>query len=143
MKSFRELREEAVRGDAYWIDRAVLSFLSQITEQMQEKSLTKADLAKKMGSSKAYLSKVFSGSPNFTVATMVRLARAVHASVEIHVTPGREEVQAHGGTVLAVTRAQSRQASSTATDSRGPLTFHPEQAESSTATDAVEYALGA
>ncbi len=87
MKTFSDLRAEAEADEGYWAERAALSFLAQLTELMQSEHVTKAELAGRLGTSKAYLSKVFNGSPNFTVATMVRLARAVGGDVEIRVTP--------------------------------------------------------
>jgi transcriptional regulator with XRE-family HTH domain len=93
MKSFKAMLEEAKTRDTYWIDRAVLAYLGQLEEFMRDSELNRSDLAKRLGTSKAYLSKIFSGNSNFTVATMVRLARAVGAKVEIRLTPNVEASQ--------------------------------------------------
>ena len=44
---------------------------------MQENKISRVELAKRLGSSPAYITKVLRGDINFTVETMVRLAKAV------------------------------------------------------------------
>lgn len=111
MKTFRQLRNEAKQHDAYWIDRTVLSFLVQLSSRMKEGGLNKTQLAERIGTSKAYLSKIFSGNPNFTVATLVRLARATGAQVEIRIVPAEAPATAASFTqasVMAPTAPPSR-----------------------------------
>lgn len=102
MKTFQQLRNEAKQHDAYWIDRTVLSFLVQLSSRMKADGLNKTQLAERIGTSKAYLSKIFSGNPNFTVATLVRLARATGAQVEIRIVPAQAPA-----TTASVTQASA------------------------------------
>ena len=49
---------------------------------MVEKNITKTDLAKKIGFSKAYITKVLRGEENFTVETMVKFSMALGCVIE-------------------------------------------------------------
>ena len=49
---------------------------------MVEKNITKTDLAKKIGVSKAYITKVLRGEANFTVETMVKFSMALGCVIE-------------------------------------------------------------
>ncbi len=86
-KSFRELFDEARQTDAYWEERAVLDFTEEIYGRMEALGLRKSQLAERLGTSPAYVTKILGGDANFTLKTMVRLARALDASVHVHVAP--------------------------------------------------------
>ena len=84
-KTFKEIFEEAQKHDEFWAYSVILDFTENIYRLMIQKKMTKTDLAKKLGVSPAYMTKIFRGNANFTIETMVRLARAVDGRVEIKV----------------------------------------------------------
>lgn len=90
-KSFRELFDEARQSETYWEERAVLDFTEDIYGRMQALGLTKSQLAERLGTSPAYVTKILGGGANFTLKTMVRLARALDASLDMHLTPAATE----------------------------------------------------
>ncbi len=92
-KSFKDLFEEARKSDEYWIAYAKLDFTEDIYRLMLEDKKTKADLAKELGVSAPYITKIFRGKATFTIETMVRLARVVGARLHIHVAHEEKEVQ--------------------------------------------------
>src|SRR5690606_36261917 len=55
-------------------DRLALWTMESIAALMQDKGLTRADLARKIGSSRAYVTQLFSGSKNPTLGTVADLA---------------------------------------------------------------------
>jgi transcriptional regulator with XRE-family HTH domain len=82
-KSFKDLFESARKRDEYWIARYKLEFTEQLQRLMEQKRETRASLARKLGKSPAYLTKIFRGNVNFTMESMVRLVRALGGSLRI------------------------------------------------------------
>ena len=69
-ESTDELRREAER------ERLVLWAIDEIAGLMEESGVSKADMARKLEKSRAYITQVFSGSRNPTLATVSDLAWA-------------------------------------------------------------------
>jgi transcriptional regulator with XRE-family HTH domain len=85
--TWRKLFEAAERDPAYWAEGAWLRFTEELLALMNEQNVTRAELARRVGVSPAYITKVFRGTVNLTLETMSRLALAVGASVRLHVAP--------------------------------------------------------
>lgn len=75
--------EKLQESDKYWISNAKLDFSLAIESirRMNNKSYT--DIAKAMGKSNAYISKVFRGDANLTIESMVKLTRALGCQISI------------------------------------------------------------
>ena len=89
-KSFRELFAEPRQSDSYWETRAALDFTEAVYRRMTTLGLTKSQLAERLGTSPAYVTKILGGEANFTLKTMVRLARALEAEIVAELVPGAE-----------------------------------------------------
>jgi transcriptional regulator with XRE-family HTH domain len=87
IKSFAKLLEEAKTRDAYWVADAIHTFTEELHELAENKALSRAELARRLGVSPAYITKIFRGNVNFTIDTMVRLARRVGARLHLHLVP--------------------------------------------------------
>jgi transcriptional regulator with XRE-family HTH domain len=85
-KTFADLYQEAERHDDYWVARIVHDFTEAVTRRMEERGVSRAELARRLGTSQAYVTKVFRGNVNFTLATLVKLARATGAEVRIELS---------------------------------------------------------
>ena len=59
-----------------------------LEQQRRAAGLSYADLAKKMGTSAAYISKVFRGETNLTIESMVKLARATGGQLDARILVG-------------------------------------------------------
>jgi transcriptional regulator with XRE-family HTH domain len=91
-KSFKELIDEARGRDTYWAASMILDFTEGLHEIMKANGVTRSGLARRLGVSPAYITKVLRGNVNFTVDSMVRLVRAAGGEVSIHVAPkGKRE----------------------------------------------------
>lgn len=82
--TFRALVERAQKSAAYWAAGIALDFAEEVETFMKRKKISRADLAKKMDTSAPYVSKVLRGEANFTLETMVKIAMAVDADIEVH-----------------------------------------------------------
>ncbi len=90
-KTFTSLLARARERDSYWTGRAVHEFTEDIFTLMEQRGVTRAELARRMGSSPAYVTKMLRGNTNFTIESMVRIARALDGKLSLHV--GRNEDQ--------------------------------------------------
>ena len=76
---------ERKKTDAYWVESAKLDFAMALEKQIRLAGLSYAKLAEKIGTSAAYISKVFRGDTNMTIETMVKLSRASGSRLQIEV----------------------------------------------------------
>ncbi len=86
-RSFSELYEELERDPAYWADRAVLDFTDELARLMDEQQVSRAELARRIGSSQAYVTKALNSRANFTIASMTKLALALGSELRLHLAP--------------------------------------------------------
>jgi|UniRef100_A0A7V6A1D9 phage-related protein/transcriptional regulator with XRE-family HTH domain len=91
-KSFPQLLSEAKKQDSYWVARAISTFTEELHKFTEQGKISRVELSRRLGTSPAYITKIFSGNVNFTVETMVRLARAVGGQLHLHVGPKEHEV---------------------------------------------------
>jgi transcriptional regulator with XRE-family HTH domain len=113
---YSEMLAEAARSVDYWQDVAQTDFARDMHRRMKERGISAAELARRMGTSKAYVSQLLDGG-NFTLLTMVKVAMALDAVVRVQLE-GREE------------RAQATQDAKVVADlpQRDDLEDWPEQA---------------
>jgi plasmid maintenance system antidote protein VapI len=77
-------KKKQARDVAYWSETAFLSFTEDLLKMMGD-NVSQADLARRVGVSRGYISRVFRGLENLTLETMTKLAIAVGGSVRLHV----------------------------------------------------------
>ncbi len=82
-QTFAELYQEAERHEDYWVAGAILDFTESLVREMERQGLTRIELARRLGVTPAYVTKVLRGKVNFTLATMVRLARALDGELRV------------------------------------------------------------
>lgn len=90
---FSALISKAKQRNSYWVGRAIHDFTEELHELMQQRAVSKAELARRIDCSPAYVSKVLRGDSNLTIDSMVKLVRAVDGQLCIHVTRQEDEVR--------------------------------------------------
>lgn len=75
--------EQLTDDDDYWAETVKIDFAVALSRVMQKIGMNKSKLAKTIGSSSAYITKVLRGDSNLTIESMVKLARATGGQVEI------------------------------------------------------------
>lgn len=93
MSKVQQLLEEAKKNDPYWVEKAKIDFSVALERQRKSAGLTYAALAKKIGSSAAYITKIFRGDSNLTIESMVKLARASGGRLNIEVVHAESQVR--------------------------------------------------
>jgi len=56
---------------------------------MEENGVSRAELARRISKSPAYVTQILRGNANFTIGTMVRLAMALNCRLELHLVPSQ------------------------------------------------------
>jgi ribosome-binding protein aMBF1 (putative translation factor) len=64
-------------------EHLAVAFLAQVNARMQAQGMSNAELARRMGTSPAYITRLFRGSANLSVQTMVKLAQAVNSTLTL------------------------------------------------------------
>lgn len=85
-KALQSMENRAKQHDAYWITRAKLDFSVMLESCRRFADLSYKALAEKLGTSPAYVTKVFRGDANLTIESMVKLARATGGELKIEIT---------------------------------------------------------
>lgn len=79
----RAALESAKSSPTYWVERVKLRFSVSLEQRRRAVGLSYSDLAKRLETSPAYVTKVFRGDSNLTIETMVKLALATGSEVDI------------------------------------------------------------
>jgi transcriptional regulator with XRE-family HTH domain len=129
MARYNELLRRTEQSLAYWVAGAEIAFTEDLARAMEEKGVSRAELARRIGSSQAYITKVLRGNVNFTMATMVKLARALDMELKLNLAPRDAEASSqvgpwkhweHGAAIYPRTETLAARIRSTLQE-RGPL----------------------
>lgn len=84
-QSFKNRLINLKQTHGYKVEVAKLEFVRGISRLLKLKRISNADLAAKIDTSNAYITKALRGETNFTIDSMVKLASAVGANLHIHI----------------------------------------------------------
>lgn len=85
LERFRQFIHEARQSVDFWVDGPITEFAEDIWRLMEEQKVSRAELARRLGTSRAYVTKLLGGNANFTLQTMTKVAMALGATVHVHV----------------------------------------------------------
>ncbi len=105
-KALKSLLQDVVKDDAYWVERAKFDFATGLEKQRRSAGLSYKDVAERIKSSAAYISKVFRGDTNLTIESMVKLARASGGCLEVRIVSEADVV--HSWTPSAIQKQSKR-----------------------------------
>lgn len=91
---FADLLERADSTDAYQVDRLKVEISERIYNVMNEQGVSNAELARRLGKTRAYVTKLLRGTTNFTLASLVRIGRALSCEVELELLPKAVQTKA-------------------------------------------------
>ncbi|MEO6789123.1 MAG: helix-turn-helix transcriptional regulator [Chthoniobacteraceae bacterium] len=78
-ETFKSFFDKSRKSLGYWEERAILDFTEGLLERLEQQGVSKTTLAERLGVSLPYVMKLIGGSNNFTMRTMVKVARALGA----------------------------------------------------------------
>ena len=82
-KSFAALMARLAVTPEGQTEHVAVTFLVQVNARMQAQGMRNAELARRMGTSPAYITRLFRGSANLSVQTMTKLAHAVNSTLTL------------------------------------------------------------
>ncbi len=71
-----------------------MEFVGEVLHLMERQGINRAELVKRMGVSRAYITKLLRGNADITLETMVRMAMALNAEVHVALTD-QKKITAH------------------------------------------------
>ncbi|HKH45141.1 MAG TPA: helix-turn-helix transcriptional regulator [Thermoanaerobaculia bacterium] len=85
LERYRKGLEKARSSVDYWVDGPITEFAEDIWRLMEEQKVSRAELARRLGTSRAYVTKLLGGNANFTLQTMTKVAMALGSTIHVHV----------------------------------------------------------
>lgn len=92
-KSFGSLYAKVEASPSYRAEKLAVAFLAELNASMIEQGINNAELARRIGASAAYVTKVFRGPSNLSVETLAKLADAVSCKVHLHLAKNAASVR--------------------------------------------------
>ena len=100
-KSFAALYAKVAPTTAYQAEKLAVGFLAELTALMQAHEVTNAELARRVGVSPAYITKVFRGPSNLSIETLAKLADAVGGEVRLRLARHKPKAVAPSARIAA------------------------------------------
>lgn len=85
--SFDTLFAGTEQNIEYWIEGTIVGFTEELSRAMAEGDVSRSELARRIGASPAYITKVLRGNANLTLASMVKLSRALDQVLLLELAP--------------------------------------------------------
>jgi len=89
-KSFKKMFSDVKKDDSYWSEKAKLDFAIELNSLIEKRGMSRADLARALGKTPAYITKILRGENNFTIETMTSISKVLDGKLTLHVTPKEE-----------------------------------------------------
>jgi len=82
-EKFDRWMNDAEKSEDFQVEKLILHFTEEVFAVMKARNLSQADLARKLDKSPAYVSKMLAGETNFTLRSLVRIARALDLRLQL------------------------------------------------------------
>jgi len=92
-KQLANILNKARQGKAYKREKVVLALTEEMIVLMEQQGVNKSVLAERMETSKPYITKIMSGTANFTLESMIQIADALNSELSVHLTAKDCETQ--------------------------------------------------
>jgi transcriptional regulator with XRE-family HTH domain len=79
--------EKFADDPAFLTEQQILKFTEAMVRKMEENTISRAELARMLGVSKAMVTKLLRGNPNMTMKTMVTLAHSLGCELDVDIHP--------------------------------------------------------
>lgn len=85
--SFKDMWEEVEKHPDYWAELAMLDFSEDVLDAMRAQSVTRAELARRLGTSPGHVTRLLSGTGNLTLTTMSKMAFVLGLELRTSLAP--------------------------------------------------------
>lgn len=90
-----ELLEKYKDDLEFRMEGVILDFTEKIVIKMKELDLSRAELARRLGVSKAFVTKLLNGNPNLTIKTMMSIADVLDCDLNLDIYPKGFEIRSY------------------------------------------------
>ncbi len=128
-KELQTMFAQAMKTPGYRLEALKLEITESLYLAMEERKITRAELAKRMGTSRAYITKLLQGDANFTLETLDRIAQALGCKLQpplfqhkgiVPATYKQAKTQAAAQAKTSKPRSKTQAKPATTTSSRHP-----------------------
>ena len=91
---FAQLFQRIEKTPVYRVEGLKVEIAEQIYLAMQKDGINNAELARRLGKSRPYVTKVLSGNVNFTLETLVNIGDALNCEISLGLKPKASSVAA-------------------------------------------------
>lgn len=99
----------------YWAEGLKLDFAEEVGRLMEEQNVSRAELARRLGTSPAYVTKILHWTANLTLASMSKIALAFGSRVHLSLAP-KNAPSGRRAAAIPATRGRARQSEFVASD---------------------------
>ncbi len=89
---FNALRRKHGNSIPYAIEGMLIEVTEQIARLLEARRMSRADLARALGCSNAYITKLLAGNQNLTLESLVRLATSLKTRLEVQLIPVKPNI---------------------------------------------------
>lgn len=100
MKDYQRWLAETRESLDYKTERAKLDFAHLVFDAMKAQGINQAELARRLGCSRAWVGQLLSADANPTLGTMVKLAETLGGSLEVRLTTPKKRRASDGSVQL-------------------------------------------
>jgi len=79
-----EFQKELKNSIDYLLEEQKVEILEEIISIMEKKNISRAELARRLGTSRAYITKIFRMNINFTLESLVKIAHSIGSKISIN-----------------------------------------------------------
>jgi len=97
MTTFERLDQKLIEWDQdpdYIVEGVLLAATERICELMDKHGISRAELARRLGKSRAYVTRMLNGQPNMTLKTLTQIAVALGEGIDLFVPSSVREERA-------------------------------------------------
>jgi transcriptional regulator with XRE-family HTH domain len=87
IERYRERVRSIENTPEFLLEGVKLAFAEELCRLLEEQGVSRRQLAERLGTSRAYVTRILRTDYNLTAETMVKVALALHARVSLHLSP--------------------------------------------------------
>ncbi len=99
-KWFKQRIEQLEADPEYRTERLILELNEEICRLMEEQKINRAELARRLGVQRQFITKLLYGMPNLTLSTLVKIATALGMHVDLKLAKQKQVAPAEAVTYM-------------------------------------------
>ncbi|MBN2465367.1 helix-turn-helix transcriptional regulator [candidate division WOR-3 bacterium] len=107
-RRYKELTDRLEKDPEHWVESMRIDFVEAVERMMEERGVSRAELARRLDSSPAYVTQMLKALFNPTLLTLAKVALALDARVELSLVP-KDEPPGRRAAPLREPRRRERQ----------------------------------